>query len=1130
MSHSQHGSTPSFVRTIAIAAMLALSAVCLAKQQVIWSIGKPDKTGAELGLFGDYNGFAERFRDDVHFEVGKSQDSDWPYIHPGPVDDWAGKKQHAFAIDFDLPAIPTGACQIGIDTIAVQPHVPTLLVSINGTTSTILLSPTDEGAVRDESLKHPAHYSVTFAPDLLKVGRNEIAFTLTSGSWMLYDSVQLETDPDIRSLLQIRNVEPSVMWLRDRNGDRPTITVTASSGRPARALLRAVCGEKQTELRTDLQLGDTRIEMPLPVTTQTSDVVIVLSTDAEKTSKTFPVPPQRKWKIFVVPSIHTDIGYTDRQQSIFERHNDNFERALKLSRSNPQIRWNSEVSWELKNYLERRPKQASEKMLEQFRTGRFGLQAGYLNLLTGLLSDEGLCRYASYASDLRHQYGINFCSAVMTDNPTVTWGLCAALANSGIRYFAEGCNSDRGPMLPHSGIKTPFYWEAPDGSRVLTLLTDCYAQSRWMVTGSLDELGRSVQELVSQYERSDYPYDAVYLYGAFFDNQQLDMKYGQLLEKWSEKYSYPKFVIGDGTEFFKHIEKKYAAQIPTKRGDFGAYWEDGAGSTAQETSFYLDARRRMERVDTLCAMSQLVSPSPLPRDQIAKAWDDLLFYAEHTWGAAQSVSDPDCAMTRDQWDFKARYATSANALARSLEEGALTAYCGKATSSSITVANPLSWTISGQINLPSSFDNCSLLDDQGRAIPVQRAGEALVAFVREIPAFGTRTFRTIVSKVPAQSASRATQLENKFYRIGISPGSGITSIIDKETNRELVNQSAPWSFGQLVYASGGEGTRIMQHHQQPEPLMELNAGGDGLAPNKGSVLMTSSTVTAVKSLSEGPVFSEAVLVSEAPSMPKVETSIRLHNLEKRISFDIRITSKTEVRQKEAVYVAFPMAGSKPSFRLGMPGVVSDPVKDFIHGACHEWYSVEDFAACLDRSSGQEVVIAPLDAPLVTLGDINRGLWPSDAATTTPTLFSYAMNNYWHTNYKAGQGGDFRFRYEMTSSGATPLSDAQRLRFARSVANPPLAIAATGVATAPQVSLESDAIIASMKPAAYEPGVVLRLRNCQDTTQTVALHVPPSSQSVVLTDLTETVLKRLKATNGLCKLELDPLKIATVRIH
>ena len=61
-----------------------------------------------------------------------------------------------------------------------------------------------------------------------------------------------------------------------------------------------------------------------------------------------------------------------------------------------------------------------------------------------------------------------------------------------------------------------------------------------------------------------------------------------------------------------------------------------------------------------------------------------------------------------------------------------------------------------------------------------------------------------------------------------------------------------------------------------------------------------------------------------------------------------------------------------------------------------------------------VGIVPLDAPLASFGDINRGAWPGEFRPKSATLFSYAMNNYWHTNYRAAQGGDFTFRYVLTS--------------------------------------------------------------------------------------------------------------------
>jgi len=56
----------------------------------------------------------------------------------------------------------------------------------------------------------------------------------------------------------------------------------------------------------------------------------------------------------------------------------------------------------------------------------------------------------------------------------------------------------------------------------------------------------------------------------------------------------------------------------------------------------------------------------------------------------------------------------------------------------------------------------------------------------------------------------------------------------------------------------------------------------------------------------------------------------------------------------------------------------------------------------------------VDAPLITLEDINRGLWPASIEIRNGTVFSYAMNNYWYTDAPAQQGGQFTFRYALTS--------------------------------------------------------------------------------------------------------------------
>jgi alpha-mannosidase len=68
----------------------------------------------------------------------------------------------------------------------------------------------------------------------------------------------------------------------------------------------------------------------------------------------------------------------------------------------------------------------------------------------------------------------------------------------------------------------------------------------------------------------------------------------------------------------------------------------------------------------------------------------------------------------------------------------------------------------------------------------------------------------------------------------------------------------------------------------------------------------------------------------------------------------------------------------------------------------------------------------VDAPLITLEDINRGLWPSSIEIRSGAVFSYAMNNYWNEDAPAQQGGHFTFRYALTSGGELSPSDSTYL--------------------------------------------------------------------------------------------------------
>ena len=69
-------------------------------QTLLWQIGKPDNDDREFALAPKHY---DQFREDGFFVIGKSDPArDWPYVHPGPVDGWAGGRAHTFIIVFGL--------------------------------------------------------------------------------------------------------------------------------------------------------------------------------------------------------------------------------------------------------------------------------------------------------------------------------------------------------------------------------------------------------------------------------------------------------------------------------------------------------------------------------------------------------------------------------------------------------------------------------------------------------------------------------------------------------------------------------------------------------------------------------------------------------------------------------------------------------------------------------------------------------------------------------------------------------------------------------------------------------------------------------------------------------------------
>jgi alpha-mannosidase len=362
----------------------------------------------------------------------------------------------------------------------------------------------------------------------------------------------------------------------------------------------------------------------------------------------------------------------------------------------------------------------------------------------------------------------------------------------------------------------------------------------------------------------------------------------------------------------------------------------------------------------------------------------------------------------EQWAVKEDFAAQARkdvdyVLRRGLAALADYTYDPKGT---LLVFNPLSWQRSGtvQMDLDKGLELVDLATKQAvpyEVLSTEPAYRRVRFLAQDVPSVGYKAYALKETKAEPPTARATTEdtMENQYYRVVLDPASGaVKSIFDKGLNKELVNASSPYRFGQYLYVTGGDKTpnRLLEsNYRLPVPELSVHNAGTGR----------------LLSVTSQPFGAVARLESSGENTPHVETEVILFNGQKKIEF-INHVHKTEVYTKEGVYFAFPFAMEHPQFRYEIQNGVVDPSRDQLPGAGKEWFSVQHWVAA--EQAGVTAALVPVDAPLVTLGDIARGTWPEEFGRRPGTILSFVMNNYMFTNYAAAQGGDFTFRYVLTS--------------------------------------------------------------------------------------------------------------------
>ena len=583
-------------------------------------------------------------------------------------------------------------------------------------------------------------------------------------------------------------------------------------------------------------------------------------------------------------------------------------------------------------------------------------------------------------------------------------------------------------------------------------------------------------------EKDNYPYDFTVLSWSLWDNNPLDADVPYAVQAWNTKYAYPKIRICGGHEIMSMIEEKYGKDLPVVKGDYTEYWTDGLGTAARLTAMNRNAKERVSQAETLWSM--LADGNAAPREEFDEAWKYILLGSEHTW-CFENPAEP---FFQDAiWKVKQSYFHEAEDRSIQVLDEALAPATDKSngglgpkegpSNGGIAVFNTHTWKQGGVVTLSpaESMKGDQVVDDQGNTVPSQRLSTGELLFLAdEVPALGSAHYRVVEGTSPAQGTCKiqGTTLENEFLQVKIDEKTG--NIVSLQRKGDAYNYIDP----------------------------SVDGGANSFAwlpANKD--LPQADTVQAISVVENGPLVVELRIDSKAKGCRSVSRSVRLVAGLPWVEIS-NVVDKLPWLEKDGIHFGFGFHVPQSTTRVDIPWGVMEVEKDQWKQGNRNWLTLQRWLDVSNDTHG--VTWCSLDAPLfeygnrlanIALGWGGKGPW---AKTLPPssTIYSWVMNNHWHTNFPTTQEGPVTFRYrlyphlnfDIVESNRFGLEQSQPLVHVTADKDPKLT---------PLLSVDNEQVYATiLKSTGQDQELIVRLRSLSDKEEAVSLSYPGKQPSRV----------------------------------
>ena len=506
-------------------------------------------------------------------------------------------------------------------------------------------------------------------------------------------------------------------------------------------------------------------------------------------------PWLQQFTVRAVGNSHIDMAWLWPWTETVEVTRNTFASVLDLMREYPDFKFTMS-SARTYSWIEEKYPSMFSQIQQRAREGRWEVIGGMwvepdLNMPGG----ESLVRQIMIGKRyFRQKFNVDVKIGWNPDSFGYNWQLPQIYKKSGMDYFVT-----QKLLWAQDFTKFPyrlFWWESPDGSRLLTYFPRNYAADMNPVQLAKD-LSFWAPSMYGD-NTKDNP-EMLHLYGVGDHGggptrSMLD----DAVRMMNPNVVYPKLEFSTASAFFQDLGKKLPSmKVPFWKDELYFEYHRGVLTTQAETKRHI--RKTEELLLNAEKFSSLSMPfgRVYPAQDLDRGWKDLLFEDFHDIfpGSGIAVNYADAIRTLESVDR-----VGEGILHGSLEEIA-TRVNTAGRGVPVIVFNPLAWprteVVEVAAQLPSPAANVQVFDSTGKAIPAQMirmdesTQQAHLLLSAATPSLGYATFyvRGAAKAVSAVSEVKATEhsLENSLVRLTLDPATGcITSLLDKHSNSEIL--------------------------------------------------------------------------------------------------------------------------------------------------------------------------------------------------------------------------------------------------------------------------------------------------------------------------------------------------------